>query len=52
MMIKHTIINILGQPNGILDLKKEFDKTLKNIPAVSKDLLRIEWKCMEIGLIF
>ena len=24
--------------------KKGFDKTLKNIPAVSEDLLRIAWK--------
>ena len=40
-MIKLTIINILGQPNGILDLKKGFDKALKNIPAVSEDLLKI-----------
>ena len=50
-MIELTIINILGQPNGILDLKKEFDKTLKNIPAVSQTLLRIAWKCMKIALI-
>ena len=50
-MIKLTIINILGQPNGILDLKNRFDKALKNIPAVSEDLLRIAWKCMEIALI-
>ena len=50
-MIEITIINILGQPNGILDLKKEFDKTLKNIPAVSQNLLRIAWKCMKIALI-
>ena len=50
-MIKPTIINILGQPNGILDLKKEFDKALKNKPAVSEDLLRIAWKCMKIALI-
>ena len=50
-MIKLTIINILAQPNGILDLKKEFDKALKDIPAVSEDLMRIAWKCMKIGLI-
>ena len=50
-MTKLTIINILGQPNGILDLKKEFDKTLKNIPNVSKDLLEIAWKCMKMVLI-
>ena len=48
-MIKLTIINIWGQRNGILDLKKGFDKTLKNIPAVSEDLLRIAWKCMKIA---
>ena len=50
-MIKPTIINILGQPNGIVDLKKGFDKALKNIAAVSEDLLRITWKCMKIALI-
>ena len=50
-MIKVKIINILGQPNGILDLKKVFDKALKNIPAVSDDLLSIAWKCMKIALI-
>ena len=51
MMIKPTIINILGQPNDILDLKKGFGKALKHIPAVSEDLLRIAWKCMKIALI-
>ena len=50
-MIKLTMINILGQRNGILDLKKGFDKTLKNIPAVSEDLLRVAWKCLKIALI-
>ena len=50
-MIKATIINILGQPNGILDLKKGFDKALKNLPAVIEDLLRIAWKCVKIALI-
>ena len=50
-MIKLTILIILGWPNGILDLKKRFDKTLKNIPGVSEDLLRITWKCMKIVLI-
>ena len=40
-MIKPIIINILGLPNGILYLKKGIDKTLKNISAVSEDLLRI-----------
>ena len=39
-MIKLTIINILGKPNDIFDLNKGFDKALKNIPAVSKSLLR------------
>ena len=29
-----------------MDLKKGYDKTLKNIPRVSKHLLRIVWKCM------
>ena len=47
-MIKLTIINTLGQANGILDLKKGFDKALKKIPDVSEDLLRIAWKCMKI----
>ena len=50
-MTKITIINILGQRNGILDLKREFDKALKNIPAVSEAFLRIAWKCMKITLI-
>ena len=30
-MMKFTIINISGQPNGILDLKKGFDKTPKKL---------------------
>ena len=34
-MIKFATINILGQPNFILDLKKKIDKTLKNIQTVS-----------------
>ena len=50
-MIKPTIINILGQPNGILDLKKKIDKAFKNIPAESEDLLSITWKWMKIELI-
>ena len=50
-MIKPTIINILGQPNGILDLEKGFDKALKNIPAVNEDLLRIEENYLKIALI-
>ena len=50
-MIKPTIISILGLPNGNLDLKKGFDKALKDIAAVSEDLMRIAWKCMKIALI-
>ena len=50
-MINSTIINILRQPNGIAGLKKGFDKALKNLPAVSEDLLRIVWKCMKIEVI-
>ena len=50
-MIKSTIAYILRKPNGILDLKKGFDKALENIPAVSEDLLRIVWNCMKIALI-
>ena len=34
-----------------MDFKKGFDEALKNIPAVSEDLLRIAWKCMKIALI-
>ena len=49
MTIKPTIINILGQPDAIGDLKKGFDKALKNITAVSEDLLKIAWKCMKIA---
>ena len=47
-MIKFTIINILGQLNGILDLKSECYKTLKNIQTVGKDFLMIAWKCMKM----
>ena len=43
-MIKLISLKILGYPNDILDLEKGFNKTLKNIPAVSEDLLRIAWK--------
>ena len=50
-MIKPTIIIILGQFNGIAELKKGFDKALKNIPVVREDLLMIAWKCMKIALI-
>ena len=49
-MVKVKIISILGQPNSILNLNKGFDKA-HLIPAVSEDLLRIAWKCMEIALI-
>ena len=35
----------------ILDLKKGFDKTLKNISTVGEDLMSIAWKCMKILLI-
>ena len=31
--------------NGILDLKKRFDKTLENIPAVSEDFFE---DCVEV----
>ena len=47
-MFNFTTINILGQPNFILDLKKKYDKTLKNIPIVSEDCLKIDWKCIKI----
>ena len=50
-MTKLAIFNILGQANGILDLKKRFDKALKNIPDAGKDLLRIAWKYMKSVLI-
>ena len=51
IMIKFTILDSFGYPHCILNLKNGFDKTLKNIAAVSKDLLRIAWKCMKIALI-
>ena len=47
-MIKFTTVKIVGQPNGILDLKRGYNETCKNIPTVSEDLLRIVWKCMKI----
>ena len=50
-MIVFTTINILGQPNFILNFKEGYDKTLKDIQAVSEDWLRIDWKCMKIALI-
>ena len=36
-MINYQTINILGQPNFILNLKKGYDKTLENIQTVSED---------------
>ena len=50
-MINFTTINILGQPNFILNLKKGYGKTLKNIQTVSEYWLRIDWKCMKAALI-
>ena len=50
-MINFTTINILRQPNFILDLNNEYDKTLKNIPTVSEDCLGIDQKYMKIALI-
>ena len=45
-------INILEEPNVILNyLKKGYDKTPKNIPTVSGDWLKIDWKCIKIALI-
>ena len=40
-MNNFTTINILEQPNFILNLKKGYDKTLKNISAASEDCLRL-----------
>ena len=31
--------------------KKDFDKTLKSMPAVNENLLGITWKSMKIALI-
>ena len=50
-MVKLTTINILGYPNDILNLKRGYDKTLKNIPNVSDNLLRIAWKCLKFARI-
>ena len=50
-MIKFTIANIFRKLNDILDLKKIYDRTLKNIPTVGEVLLKIAWKCMKIALI-
>ena len=49
-MIKLTILIVLKQPNGILDLKKDLIK-LNKISAVREDLLRIAWKCMKMAKI-
>ena len=50
-MTKLTIINIVGWPNGFLNLNKGSDEALKDILAVNENLLRIDWKCMKIALI-
>ena len=42
-MTNFTTINILGQPNVILNLKKGYDKAIKNIPNASDDWLRIDF---------
>ena len=41
-MSNFTIVNILGWPNFILNLKKGYDKTLKNIQNLSENWLRID----------
>ena len=50
-MIKLTNINILGYPTGILDLKKGFDKTLKNITSCkqgsAEDCLEVYENCAD-----
>ena len=50
-MIKLTIIDIFGEPHNILDLKKGYDKTLKNIPTVTENLRRIAYAFMKIAVI-
>ena len=50
-MMNFATNNILGQPNFVLNLKKGYDKTVKNIPTVNEDCLRIDWKCLKIVLI-
>ena len=50
-MITFTTTNIIGQPNFILNFKKAYDKTLKNIQAVSEDQVMIDWKCMKNALV-
>ena len=45
-------ISILEEPNVIVNyLKKLYDKTPKNIPTVTGDWLKIDWKCTKIVLI-
>ena len=50
-MINFTTINILGQPNFFLNLKKGYDKTLRNAQAVGEHWLRFDWKCMKMTLV-
>ena len=50
-MNKLSIINILGELHNILDLKKGYDKTLKNIPTVTENLQRIAYAFMKIAMI-
>ena len=42
-MISFTTINILGESDVSLNLKKGCYKTLKNIPTVSQHCMRIDW---------
>ena len=42
-MIYFTTIIILGQPNVVLNLKKGYDKTLRNISTVIENWLRIDF---------
>ena len=35
-----------------MNLKRGYDETLKNIPTVSENWLRIDWKCMKINQIY
>ena len=51
MIIKLTPTNNLAQPNGILDQKKGYDKTHKNIQNVYEGFLWIAWKCMRFEVI-
>ena len=47
----YTTIKILRYSNGILNVKKGYDRILENIPSVSNDLLRIFWICLKLALI-